>query len=113
MTDFFSVGDELKVSEADRQEALAQTRQADKHAALECMAAFAHSDFREDMLEVRVPTLVIHGDGDKTVPFKGTGALTHAHIPGSELVVLEDAPHGCPVSHRDEWNAAVIEFLGR
>ena len=113
VTDFFSVGDELKVSEADRQEALAQARQADKHAALECMAAFAHTDFREEMLDVKVPALVIHGDGDKTVPFKGTGSLTHAYIPSSELVVLKDAPHGCTVSHRDEWNAAVLDFLGR
>ena len=113
VTDFFSVRDELKVSEADRQEALAQARQADKHAALECMAAFAHTDFREEMLDVRVPALVIHGDGDKTVPFKGTGSLTHAYIPSSELVVLKDAPHGCTVSHRDEWNAAVLGFLGR
>ena len=113
VTDFFSVGNELKVSEAERQDAIAQTRQADKHAALECVAAFAHTDFREDMLEVRVPALVIHGDGDKIVPFKGTGALTHAYIPKSELVVLKGAPHGCAVSHRDEWNAAVLDFLAR
>jgi pimeloyl-ACP methyl ester carboxylesterase len=113
VTDFFSVGDELEVTEADRQEALAQAHQSSKHAALACMAAFANTDFREDLTKVTVPTLVIHGDGDKTVPFEGSGARTHAAIPGSELVVLRDAPHGCTVSHRDEWNAAVIDFLAR
>ncbi len=113
VTDFFSVGDELKVTEADRQAALALCRQADKEAALACMASFAKTDFREDLLKVTVPALVIHGDGDKTVPFAGSGARTHAALMDSELVVLRDAPHGCNVSHRDEWNAAVTEFLGR
>ncbi len=113
VTDFYSVGDELMVTEEERQEAIALCHQAKKHAALACMAAFASTDFRDDLPRVEVPALVIHGDGDKTVPFEGSGARTHAALPGSELVLLEGAPHGCPVSHRDEWNAAVIDFLGR
>jgi pimeloyl-ACP methyl ester carboxylesterase len=113
VTAFFSVGDELKVTEADRQEALRLAHQAKKHAALACMASFANTDFREDLAQVAVPALVIHGDGDKTVPFEGSGARTHDQVAGSELVVLRDAPHGCIVSHRDEWNEAVIRFLGR
>jgi pimeloyl-ACP methyl ester carboxylesterase len=113
VTAFFSVDGVLEVSEADRQEALAMAKQASKHAALSCMAAFGTTDFREDLPQVQVPALVIHGDGDGTVPFEGSGARTHAAIAGSELVVLRGAPHGCTVSHRDEWNAAVIEFLGR
>jgi len=60
-----------------------------------------------------VPTLVIHGDGDGTVPFEGSGARTHAAIAGSELVVIEGAPHGVTVSHADQWNAAVLQFLAR
>ena len=31
---------------------------------------------------------------------------------GSELKVLEGAPHGCNVSHADQWNSAVLDFLG-
>jgi pimeloyl-ACP methyl ester carboxylesterase len=113
VTDFYSVGDELMVTEEERQEAIALCHQAKKHAALACMAAFASTDFRDDLPRVTVPALVIHGDGDKTVPFEGSGARTHAALPRSELVLLEGAPHGCTVSHREEWNAAVIDFLGR
>jgi non-heme chloroperoxidase len=58
-----------------------------------------------------VPTLVIHGSGDATVPFEGSGACTHKAITHSELVVLADAPHGCNVSHVGEFNAAVVKFL--
>ena len=78
---------------------------------LPCMAAFAGTDFREDLPKVTVPTLVIHGDGDGTVPFEGSGARTHAAIPGSELYVVAGAPHGVNVSHAEEWNRAVLEFL--
>lgn len=113
VTQFFSVDGELKVSEADRQEALVLAKQASKLAALEAMASFANTDFRDDLTRVSVPTLVIHGDGDGTVPFEGSGARTHAAIAGSELYVVKDAPHGVTVSHAGEWNRAVLEFLAK
>ncbi|MWV48488.1 alpha/beta fold hydrolase [Rathayibacter sp. VKM Ac-2803] len=112
-TEFFSVDGVLKVTEAQRQDALALAKQSSKHAALACMTAFATTDFREDLPKVSVPTLVIHGDGDGTVPFEGSGARTHAAIPGSELYVVAGAPHGVNVSHADEWNRVVLEFLAK
>ena len=77
------------------------------------MAAFANTDFRDDLAKVTVPTLVLHGDGDFVVFFEGSGARTHAAIPGSELVVLHGAPHGCNVSHADQFNDALVAFLRR
>lgn len=82
-------------------------------AALEAVAAFASTDFREDLEAVTVPTLVLHGHGDATVPFEGSGARTHAAIAHSELVVLAGAPHGCNVSHADQFNAVLLEFLAK
>ncbi|RZA20506.1 MAG: alpha/beta hydrolase [Lysobacteraceae bacterium] len=108
---FFSANSVLKVSESQRQDAIALCRQSDPVAALGCMQAFATADFREDLAKVRVPTLVLHGDSDATVPFEGSGQRTHAAIPGSELVLLRDAPHGCNVSHADQFNAALLQFL--
>ncbi|PPF35166.1 MULTISPECIES: alpha/beta fold hydrolase [unclassified Rathayibacter] len=112
-TDFFSVDGVLKVTEEQRQEAIALAKQSAKHAALACMTAFATTDFREDLPNVSVPALVIHGDGDGTVPFEGSGARTHAAIPGSELHVVHGAPHGVTVSHPEEWNRVVLEFLAK
>lgn len=110
-TQFFSVDGELKVTEAQRHEAIGLCLQSDQKAALGCMASFGTEDFRGDLPNVTVPTLVIHGDGDGVVPFEGSGARTHAAIPHSELVMLSDAPHGCNVSHPDEFNDALIAFL--
>ena len=113
MKTFFSANDVLKVAEAQRQEALAVCLQSGEAAALGCMQAFATADFRDDLKNVRVPTLVIHGDSDATVPFEGSGKRTHATIAGSELVLLRDAPHGCNLSHADEFNEALLKFLAK
>jgi len=75
------------------------------------MEAFGTTDFRDDLPEISVPTLVIHGDSDATVPFEGSGRRTHEAVAHSELVVLPGAPHGCNVSHPDEFNQALLTFL--
>ncbi|MCI4566686.1 alpha/beta hydrolase [Lysobacter sp. CFH 32150] len=113
MKNFFSANGVLKVTEAQRQEALAVCLQSGEAAALGCMRAFATADFRDDLKKVRVPTLVIHGDSDATVPFEGSGKRTHAMIASSELVLLRDAPHGCNLSHADEFNEALLKFLAK
>ncbi len=112
-TDFFSVDGELMVSEADRAESERLANQADHHAALKAMEAFATTDFRDDLPNVTVPTLVIHGDSDATVPFEGSGKRTHEAIAGSELHVVAGAPHGVNVSHVDEFNRVLLDFLKR
>jgi non-heme chloroperoxidase len=111
MTQFFTAGDELKVSEAQRQEALEVCKQSDERAALECMNSFATTDFRDDLTAITVPTLVVHGDSDAIVPFEGSGQRTHEAVSGSRLVVIEGGPHGVNVSHALEFNNAVRNFL--
>ncbi len=112
-TMFYSAGDELKVDEATRQEAVDIAKQSDKEAAEGCMQAFASTDFRDDLTKITVPTLVIHGDSDGIVPFEGSGKRTHEAVDGSELVLIEGAPHGCNVSHADEFNKALVAFLAK
>ena len=112
-TQFFSVDGRLAVTAAERQDALELCHQADEDAARQCMQSFASEDFRADLGNVTVPTLVLHGDRDATVPFEGSGARTHRAIPHSELVLLPGAPHGCNVSHASAFNAALLDFLAR
>ena len=110
-TQFFSAGDDLKVTDEQRSAAVALCRQSNQEAALGCMDAFGTTDFRHDLESVSVPTLVIHGDSDGIVPFEGSGKRTHEAIEGSEVVVVEGAPHGFNVSHAEEFNAALLDFL--
>ncbi|MHA7155053.1 alpha/beta fold hydrolase [Arthrobacter sp. TMN-50] len=75
------------------------------------MEAFGTTDFRDDQPSVTVPALVLHDDGDGVVPFEGSGARTHAALPGSDLHVIEGAAYGCNVSHLDEFKQALLTFL--
>jgi pimeloyl-ACP methyl ester carboxylesterase len=113
VTEFFSANGTLQVTEAQRQEALGLAKQASKVAALACMTSFGTTDFRDDLPNVRVPALVIHGDSDGTVPFEGSGKRTHEALPDSELHVVAGAPHGLNVSHAEEFNRVLLEFLAR
>ena len=110
---FFSVDGTLLATPAQVQDAVTLAQQSDQKAAIACMEAFATTDFRDDLPGITVPALVLHGDGDAVVPFEGSGARTHAAITGSELVVLQGAPHGCNVTHAEPFNTALIGFLTR
>jgi len=109
---FFSAGDELKVSEAQVQEALGLGLQADVHAARECIRSWT-TDFTADLETISVPTLVIHGDSDGIVPIEKSGQRTHAQVAGSELYVVEGGPHGINTSHPEEFNRELLAFLER
>jgi non-heme chloroperoxidase len=110
-TGFFSADGELKVTEEQRQEALAMQEPARDEAVVGCIGAFGRTDFRNDLERITVPTLVIHGDSDAIVPFEVSGKRTAKSISGSTLVVVEGGPHGFNVSHVDKFNAALLEFL--
>ena len=60
--------------------------QASLKATLECAKAFATTDFRADLPSFRMPTLILHGTADKTVPIDATARPAAAAIPHSTLV---------------------------
>ena len=73
---------------------------------------FGRTDFRNDLERITVPTLVLHGDADAIVPFEVSGKRTAETVPDSTLVVIKDGPHGFNVSHAEEFNQALLKFLG-
>jgi non-heme chloroperoxidase len=93
--------------EWDRTVALA----ASPRATLECVRSFSQTDFRKDLDAMRVPTLVIHGDADQTVPFEVSGKETARRIPGAKLLVYKDAPHGLHITHKEDLNRDLREFV--
>ena len=105
-------GADGQTSEALRSYAFQIAAFASPKATLDCIASIARTDFRADLTKVTVPTLVIHGDADVGVPLELTSKRVHAAIAGSELVVIRGAPHGLVLTHADEFNRALLEFLG-
>ena len=60
-----------------------------------------------------MPTLLIHGDTDAGVPWQLTSKRVHNAIAGSELVIIEGAPHGLVLTHAEQFNQALLDFLKR
>ena len=85
--------------------------QAGLNATLGCAKAFSSTDFRPDLPSFRVPTLIIHGTADKTVPIDTSARQAAAGISGSKLIEYDGAPHGLLVSHKDRVIADVLQFL--
>ena len=56
---------------------------------LDCITAFSKTDFRKDLEKFNIPTLIIHGDSDATVPYEYSGKLTHEAIPNSKVTLIK------------------------
>ena len=79
-------------------------------ALIECNRTGVETDRREDMRGVRVPTLIIQGDHDASIPIELSGQVCAALIEGSDLVVYENAPHALYLTHSDRLSADIIDF---
>jgi non-heme chloroperoxidase len=79
-------------------------------AMLFCIDAWLE-DFRDDMAAIKVPTLVIHGDADATMPLASTGERTPKFVAGAQLHVVEGGPHAINWTHATEVNMALLRFL--
>lgn len=82
-------------------------------ATLGCVRAWSSTDFRPDLKHFKVPTLIMHGDKDATVPVDLTAKNAAKQIAGSVLKIYEGAPHGLYYTHKDRVNADVAEFMGK
>lgn len=110
--DFFGVSlVNHPVSEAFLADSLTQVMMASPIATLECAKSFSSTDFRADVTKINVPTLIIHGDKDKTVPIQPTGEQSAMLIQGSEFIVYEGAPHGLWYTEREKLNQDLINFI--
>jgi len=109
-TFFSSAQGGLKVTEAQVAEAAAIAAQGSDAALPACIRIWP-TDFRADLEACDVPLLVIHGDGDQNVPFAKSAARVQQYAPDAELHVVADGPHGINVSHAEEFNAALLDFL--
>lgn len=76
----------------------------------QCAISFANTDFRNDVANINIPTLIIHGDEDQTVPIKASSDRIANVIPNAQYKVYEGAPHGLFYTHRKQLNNDLIEF---
>jgi non-heme chloroperoxidase len=80
-------------------------------ATLGCARAFAMTDFRADMAAFTMPTLIIHGTADKTVPIDSSARQMAKLIPHARLFEYEGEPHGLHATAKDRLNEDLLEFI--
>jgi non-heme chloroperoxidase len=78
---------------------------------LACSRAMVQADFRAEMPRIDVPTLIVHGDRDRSAPIELTGKPSAELIPGCRLHIYPGAPHGLMFTHKDELNADILRFM--
>ena len=111
---FFGVGFVTSpVSDAVLMNAWRQAMMASLRSTLAAAKAFATTDFRPDLKSFEgVPTLVIHGTNDKTVPIDATGRVVAREIPNARLIEYDGSPHGIFETDKDRFCEDLIAFLG-
>lgn len=80
-------------------------------ATIKCAESWANTDFRAELSNVNVKTLIVHGDDDQIVPIDTAGRQAAEGISNNEFVVIEGAPHGLNVTHADQLNSILANFL--
>lgn len=71
------------------------------------------TDFRADIPRIDVPTLIVHGTADRTLPIDATGRRFAEALPAATYVEIDGAPHGLLTTHTTEVNKVLLDFLGR
>jgi pimeloyl-ACP methyl ester carboxylesterase len=66
----------------------------------------------KEIYQLRVPTLVISGDRDETIPLWHSETYARK-IPGAQLVIIPEASHSLPQDHAPELAALILPFLER
>ena len=79
-------------------------------AAVACIGTWT-TDFRDDLPEIDVPVLVIHGDADQVLPLDKTASRLPGLIKDMQLVVIDGGPHAIAWTHAGHVNTALLDFL--
>jgi non-heme chloroperoxidase len=100
-----------KVSQGVKDAFWMWSMQAGIAGAYQCIKAFSETDLTEDIKQIDIPTLVLHGDDDQIVPITDSALLSSKLIRKATLKVYPGAPHGLMATHRDQFNSDLLGFI--
>ncbi|NVD44886.1 alpha/beta fold hydrolase [Qipengyuania atrilutea] len=100
-----------KVTDEEKDWAWMTTMMSAKWATMKSAEAFGTTDFRPDLKSFTVPTLVIHGTDDRTVPIDATGRAVADAVPSARLVEYNGEPHAVFATQTDRLAKDLTEFF--
>jgi len=100
-----------KISEGVREAFWMWSMQVGLKGAYDCIEAFSETDLTDDLKEIDVPTLFIHGDDDQIVPIDDASRKAVKLVKDATLKVYPGAAHGLMTTEKEKFNADLLEFL--
>ncbi len=100
-----------EVSEANLDFDFSVASHASPIATIKAAESWAGTDFRKELKNITVPTLIVHGDADNIVPYKTSAAQAAEGIADNTYHLIKGAPHGLNLTHRDKLNGLLLDFL--
>ena len=85
--------------------------QAGLRPTLAAAKAFATTDFRPDLASFTMPTLIIHGTADKTVPINATAREVARRLSHAQLVEYPGEAHGIFATQTERLKQDLLAFL--
>jgi len=101
-----------RISEQAWQNSFTVAIGASPYAAHACVDTWL-TDFRDDLPKIDVPTLLIHGDADRILPYAATAARLPDLIKDLEFVTVKGGPHNIAWTYPEEVNSALLAFLAK
>ncbi|MDP1617648.1 alpha/beta fold hydrolase [Phenylobacterium sp.] len=77
----------------------------------DCIKAFSETDFTEDLRQIDVPVLILHGEDDQLVPIANSAHLAIKLVRQGTLKTYPGLPHGMASTHPDLINADLLAFF--
>jgi 3-oxoadipate enol-lactonase len=77
---------------------------------LQAMLAAARFDLRSRLSEITIPTLIIAGERDVTVPMQAKRELAQK-ISGAKFVIIHGSGHATPIDAAQHFNRLLLTFL--
>ncbi len=100
-----------KISQGLRDAFWLQGMQAGYKAVYDCVREFSETDFTEDLKQIAIPVLLMHGDDDQIVPIDASARASAKLLRNAALRIYPGAPHGVAETLRDQVNSDLLSFI--
>jgi non-heme chloroperoxidase len=103
--------DGVKESQGIRDNWWRQAMMGGIKAQYDCIKAFSETDFTDDLKQIDVPVLVLHGEDDQIVPFELGGARSVKLVKNGKLISYPGLPHGMLTTAAARLNKDILNFI--
>lgn len=77
----------------------------------DCIKVFSETDFTDDLRQIDVPVLVMHGTDDQIVPYQDAALLSVKLLRNGTLKLYDGLPHGMATTNPDLINRDLLAFV--